>query len=443
MANHRRTAQVEITISWGSTVVQTLSLCPPRAIQAGDGECPVPAERLGVPRRPLLVVPDGEPRLVVWPGANGTITLPGERARPIQHLVADGGAQPCRGSGDLLTLPLPIGSCAELVLDRRSAQSVYRAPVCDDGVVLRVVVAEASRWMRYRSRALRYGAVASLALSLLAHGTVFATEPAPVLAPTVEGDPDADTSSYLLAAMTGTLAEREPDVDWDRIDAPLDSTPAGPWGEYLGCSYPTLGSLLSCGVGTGFREATQECGADVCAWVPPELSSCFAGPAREPEWHGARSVAIQRAQVRATPARDGRRHRLRPGAELVGYLVVDDAEELPASEVPSWSQRAPRSRHPRFAFGEGAAQVLERGLARAETAFGWCYQRALQDRPQLSGRVALRIAAPDARGNVDAASTDLDDPELQCCLANAQRLWTGRVYGDGELRYVLDLHRAP
>jgi hypothetical protein len=31
------------------------------------------------------------------------------------------------------------------------------------------------------------------------------------------------------------------------------------------------------------------------------------------------------------------------------------------------------------------------------------------------------------------------DVELECCLVNAQRLWAPRVYGDAELRYVIDL----
>lgn len=51
----------------------------------------------------------------------------------------------------------------------------------------------------------------------------------------------------------------------------------------------------------------------------------------------------------------------------------------------------------------------------------------------------MRLAAPDGRGAVDAEGTDIDDPELQCCLANAQRLWAPRVHGGAELRYVIEL----
>ncbi len=50
MASDARTTQVEITLTWGSTVVQTISLCPPRDIHVGDEDCPVPDEPLGVPR---------------------------------------------------------------------------------------------------------------------------------------------------------------------------------------------------------------------------------------------------------------------------------------------------------------------------------------------------------------------------------------------------------
>ena len=177
--------------------------------------------------------------------------------------------------------------------------------------------------------------------------------------------------------------------------------------------------------------------------VPAELSSCFARPPRWQDWLGPPSVTIARAPGPARPWNDGRLHAHVPTGELVGYLVVDDdGDELAAAESPFEPTRAPRARRPRFAFGSQAVQVLEHSLERAEPAFAWCYQRALQDRPHLSGHVAMRLAAPDGRGSIDATRTDVDDAGLQCCLANAQRLWTARVHGSAELRYTLDLRRA-
>jgi hypothetical protein len=168
--------------------------------------------------------------------------------------------------------------------------------------------------------------------------------------------------------------------------------------------------------------------------VPPELSSCFTRPAPEQDWLGPP----------ARPPSDGRRRRAVPGGELLGFLVVDDEEVYPAAEVREYGAelRAARRRRPRFAFGSSAVEVLESSLERAEPAFAWCYQRALQDHPELSGRVAMRVAAPDGSGSVDGAGTDVEDVELRCCLSNAQRLWTARVRGNGELRYVLDLRRG-
>jgi hypothetical protein len=437
------TTQVEVTLSWGSSVVQTLTFCPPRTVHVGDdGECPVPAERLGVPRLPLLVVAGGEVRLVVWPGTIGTVELRG-RARRLDQIVAEDGALASPSFPGLLTIPLPRGSRAEIVVSRQGAQSVYRAQPSEDQLVLRVAVEEAPRRMLHRSLALRYAAAASLSLSLLAHVMVFAAEPDPVLSPTLDDEGPRDPSlGVAVTTFTAALAEPEPDGDWDRIRAPLWSGMDGQSSDIgLPCNLST-GLLPACAQ-TWF-DSTHRRGPEAheYAEVPRELSSCFAGPAREPDWLGPPQVEIGRAPSPAPPPRDPRLRRPVPGGELLGFLVVEDDGEPVADEVPAAPLRAARPRRPRFAFGARAAQVLARGLERAEPAFAWCYQRALQDDPRLSGHVAMRLAAPDGSGGIDAAGTDVSDPELQCCLANAQRLWTARVHGGGELRYVLDLHRT-
>ncbi len=443
MSTATLTTQVEITISWGSSVVRTLTLCPPRAVQVGEGECAVPTEQLGGRRLPLLVVVDGEPRLVVWPGASGTATLRGERPRPIDRIVAEGGALPCRGARGRLAIPLPVGATAEVVLSRRGAQSVYRDRGGDDRVVLRVAVTRVPRRVRYRSLVVRYAAAASLALSLLAHFTVFATEPDPVLSPMVDPELVDRTASYSLPVTASALAQPEPDGDWDRVRAPLETMGDGLCVDGSGAACFASTGLWPVGEAVVVHTPERARATESYFDVPAELSSCFVGPDHGEDWLGAPRVEIARVAGGARPPSDGRLRRSVAGGEILGFLVVDDDEkDAPPGERSAEPFRAARPRHPRFAFGSPAVRVLQHGLDRAEPAFAWCYQRALQDHPNLSGRVAMRTAAPDGKGSVAAAGTEIADAGLQCCLANAQRLWTPRVHGSGELRYVLDLHRA-
>src|SRR6266545_3613028 len=65
---------VEVRVRWGQNVLHVTHLSPPRPFVLGesDADFVVPAERLGSPRMPILVVEDGLPRVLVPRGARVT-----------------------------------------------------------------------------------------------------------------------------------------------------------------------------------------------------------------------------------------------------------------------------------------------------------------------------------------------------------------------------------
>jgi len=432
--------RVEVSVSWGSTVVQTLQRCPASSVRFGDIDSAVPAARLGGAPLPLVVVSGGEVRLVVWPAVTGTVTLPGRGARRLDRFVTADDAASCAEAEGMPTIPLPSGSIAEIALSRDgSGASPYRAAAVDDRLVFHVAVSEAPRPLRRRAAALRHAAMAGLALSVLAHFTVFATEPDPVLEPTeVERVMAAVRSELSAPWLDLAVAEREGEGEWDRIHAPLDLNDGDPCLDTC-CFCSLIGppkqryvppgiAILSVRRAGNEREGFTE--------VPRELTGCFARPSRSPSEALSARVTFEAGPDLSRAASDPRPRRRFDLAELWGSLAVDD------NDVPrGWeglSLRAPRARRPTLAFGAEALEILSTGLERASSAFAWCYQRAREDDPTLQGRVAMRLGRGGA-GVVDGPATEVKSVELGCCLENAQRLWTARVRGDGELRYAIDL----
>jgi hypothetical protein len=433
--------RVEVSVSWGSTVVQTLSCCPPRSVRVGDVDSAVPAARLGGAPLPLVVVSGGEIRLVVWPAAAGTVTLPGERARRLDRLLASGDASFCAEAGSMPTIPLPAGAIAEVALARDGAgASPYRAPARDDRLVFHVTVDEAPRRLRSRAAAVRYAAAAGLAFSVLGHFTVFATEPDPALTPTEdEGPAGPEPRDWRTVRLDVAIAEREGEGDWDRMRGPLDLTddtwcnevcffcsfvgPLRPW-------HPAPPSIGLLGL---HRHGFESEGASE---IPRELTGCFARPAPPGAIELPGLVRLAAGPDPPAAASDRRPRRRLEEGQLWGFLAVNEDDPRPPwSEL---SMRAPRARRPRLAFGKAALEILTSGLERASSAFEWCYRRALEDDPTLRGHVAMRLGAAGS-GAVEGAGTDVKNAELGCCLENAQRLWTSRMRGDGELRYVIEL----
>ena len=75
---------IELSITWGNSVIQVAELCPPRSFYVGETagvhacDCFLPSEILGVERWPLIVMEEGEPYCVVHPSAVGWLRVKGE-----------------------------------------------------------------------------------------------------------------------------------------------------------------------------------------------------------------------------------------------------------------------------------------------------------------------------------------------------------------------------
>jgi hypothetical protein len=391
-------SQVELTLSWGSTVVRQASLCPPRAIYVGDKECPVPAARLGVLRRPLLLVREGKPCLAVWPGARGTITLPGEPAQPLDALAANGSAHPGPHRGDLHAVPLPAGSSVEIALGQASPKSVYRVPGAEDRLTVHVAVTAVPRRVLRRSAALRYASLAGLALSLLAHVVAFAAEPAPVLSPTAaQAPPDLHDQVYTMQLPAGALALPEPDGDWDRIHAPLDAGPnaCGAFCEWRG--FDEIGTR-EYPMYTAVRAPEPERERPLFL-VPAELSNCFTRPRYDVGWPLLERVKVERAASLLLSVDGTRIFRPTSRGQVSGLLVVDEDEPVDWA-TPLAGLRMPRLRHPRLAFRSHAVEVVERSLARA---------RSRRSRGATSARCRTTRAWPAASrcGSGDLAGAEV------------------------------------
>jgi Mg-chelatase subunit ChlD len=117
-------ACVEILIRWGTSVLVSTHLAPPRSFWIGeecDGsaapDCVIPAEILGVRRAPLVVAgEDGSVRVVILPGATVKASLAGAPSRSLDELVAGGAAalDACPEVPEARSLTLARGSKAHI-----------------------------------------------------------------------------------------------------------------------------------------------------------------------------------------------------------------------------------------------------------------------------------------------------------------------------------------
>jgi hypothetical protein len=117
-------AAIEVRVTWDETVLHVAHLNPVRSFYIGEEErknirCDflVPAEKLGATRAPLVIAePNGAARLVLLPGAVGTIHAPHTAPVELADLVAQGVAQPSAEHNGAFEIALPIGSSAMVEL---------------------------------------------------------------------------------------------------------------------------------------------------------------------------------------------------------------------------------------------------------------------------------------------------------------------------------------
>ncbi len=109
-------AAVEVTVLWGSTVIDVVHLAPPRPFWVGEEEgCDVivPSGALGPTRAPLLVTSDEGTAWLVFPRfASGHVDIRGAGRVSIEDLVASGRARPSPVAAGAHELSLPEGTQA-------------------------------------------------------------------------------------------------------------------------------------------------------------------------------------------------------------------------------------------------------------------------------------------------------------------------------------------
>ena len=126
-------AALEVSVFWGDNVLHVEHLTPPRAFALGsDAETSdyvVGDEALGAARRPLVVLRDGDPVMIVPPGASAEVAELGRASRPLSALVTTGEAQPSGEVAGAFEIRLPAGRSVTARLER--SELVFRvAAVC-------------------------------------------------------------------------------------------------------------------------------------------------------------------------------------------------------------------------------------------------------------------------------------------------------------------------
>jgi hypothetical protein len=156
-------AALEVMILWGTNVLHVEHLSPPRDYHVGEAlgkhlptDYLIPQEKIGTTRMPVVVCDGSETRLVLPPGATGTIELPVEGKLTVEQARKQ--AQPLAALAGGHALPLPAGARARIEI----GDLAFQVAAVNAGKKLPAGVGRGSDW-----------AVASyFGLSLLAHAAL-------------------------------------------------------------------------------------------------------------------------------------------------------------------------------------------------------------------------------------------------------------------------------
>ncbi len=126
-------AALEVSVSWGDNVLHVEHLTPPRAFSLGSerdhADYVIGEAELGAGRRPLVVLRNGEPTVIVPPGAVCEVAEVGRLNRPLAALAASGEALPSGEVAGAFEVPLPAGRSVSARLD--GSELTFRvAAVC-------------------------------------------------------------------------------------------------------------------------------------------------------------------------------------------------------------------------------------------------------------------------------------------------------------------------
>jgi hypothetical protein len=450
---------VEVLIQWGTTVLRVEHLTPPRSFYVGEGgergdrcDYHVPAEKLGIPRTPLVLADGGSVYLVVLPRARGTIEVPGQPARTLQAVAAQQ-ATPYAEIVGAHQIVLPPGVKAVMEIG---------------GLVFRVAAVPAGKPLEHGLFATSdLSSMLHVGLSLAAHagmlGALAFFVPANGL---LDEEGLSRDRQYLIQQYLSASAEREAEQR-EALPAETNDVREG------GSGAPSAGEEGSLGDPTT-RESKHRYGV--------------AGPKDNPDVHISRQEAIRLAadfgiigllQTGAggdpnTPtARWGRDDSLgRDARNALGNMWGDAIENAfgarglglsgmgegsgglgegigmgpiatidhgggngsgngfgPGNGMPGSHGRVPPAHVttvPNPRFGEGTVnghiprEVIQRIVRQNHGRFKLCYEQGLRRNPNLQGRVAVRFVISRDGAVADARNGDSDLPDVsvvQCVVA--------------------------
>jgi hypothetical protein len=115
---------LEVMILWETTILKVQHMTPPRSYFVGEERgknvgCDyfIPCEKLGTTRAPIVLADGGPLRVVLLPGARGTIELPGQPRMSFETALETGRARPCAELSGAYEMVLPPGGRARTEID--------------------------------------------------------------------------------------------------------------------------------------------------------------------------------------------------------------------------------------------------------------------------------------------------------------------------------------
>jgi hypothetical protein len=428
-------AAAEIVIRWGATTLHVAHLAPPRAFRVGEASdgAPVdfslPAEKLGVPSMPvLLLAADGSPRVVIPPGAKGTVTV-ADKVVAISDLAGAALAAPSSDVTGAFEVPLREGTRARFEIG---------------GIELSIASVHAGKRVSGRfsfdRRGLPFQAVSmALHLGLLGAAAVFM----PPMALASEDSLSRDRIEGLRTILSAN-AEVERDASKSaqgqesaQASGPVqDSTgrqdakgsAPGRKGGSSGAGRESPGPQLSreetiaLARGFGMVDLLRSSGAvPVSPWGNVEMPSRYSPKADLFDGGGVESGGngvLALSGVGEGSDTDGR------GFDLsrIGTRGLDGTGGVGSRSLfrrghtvadPS-SMRAT----PPQTLGRIPSEVIQRVVRQNFGKFRACFESGLRRDPSLAGRVSVRFVIGRDGGVMSAASggSDLPDPAVVSCV---------------------------
>jgi len=450
-------ASVEVIVRWGGDVLNVSHLTPPRPFFVGEEERPnlacdflVPAERLGASRAPLcLVEADGSIRAVLLPGATGTLEMPGASAQSFESLIASGAAVPCPEHTGAHSVKLPADARVTMLLG---------------GFEYEIASVRAGRKLagsvKVDKKGIGFGAISAVVhVGMLAAMWGFM----PPLGTTDAGAVSAD-DQYRMHQVMAALSERETEhVEELATDENPDNSPSGGTGARATGEEGKMGSEVSTATNKKWAvkkrddgpqtlsryEAIQQAkdfgmigllsstmgdvNAPTSPWGAVLANGADAFSANGNMWGAELGEAAGSGALGLSGIGEGGGGRF----EGIGLGSIDfghgsgtcrgercdgfgdGGRNLPTG-THSRDIRAPREAETTVS-GRIPPEVIQRVVRQNFGRFRLCYQNALRNNPNLSGRVAVRfvIGRDGAVGSAASGGSDLPDAAVVSCVVRA------------------------